>query len=68
MTGNVKKSGRSVRVIRKKETPDEEFERMLELYTMVPPSPKVVKKKRKASVKKISENKGMNNVEGVEGG
>jgi len=34
--------------VRKKEDPDESrYEDMLELYTMVPPSPHVLKKKRK---------------------
>jgi len=37
---------------KKEEDPDKLFSNMLELYTMVPPSPQKLKKKRKSKNKK----------------
>jgi len=54
MTNREKIKTRKVRkVTREKETPDEEFQRMLELYTMVPPRPGKIKRKRKAGKSNI---------------
>lgn len=47
MTSREKIKTRKIRrVKREKETPDEEFERMLELYTIVPPKPGYKRKKK----------------------
>jgi hypothetical protein len=50
MTNRVKTKTGKVRKVR--EDVNEDFRRMLELYTLVPPRPGMMKKKRKAGNKK----------------